>query len=311
MRVVFAGTPEVAVPALDAVAASGHELVGVVTRPDAPSGPRPQADAEPGRAARRGARRPRAQARAPARPGVPGRPARARAGLLPGGRVRRAAAAVGARHPAARLGQPALLGAARTGAARRPVQHAIWNNDEVTGATTFRIVKELDAGPTFGVMTERIRPDDTSGDLLERLAEGGAGLLVATLDGIADGSLEARPQQAEGDLVRPEDPGRGRPHRLDPPGDRDRLPGARLHAGARRLDDVRRRAGQGRPGHGHRPERSSPALLEVGKARRARRHRHPRRTPRRRAGPRQEADAGRRLGARPAARGRSACSATS
>jgi len=79
-----------------------------------------------------------------------------------------------------------------------PVQHAIWNNDEVTGATTFRIVKELDAGPTFGVMTERIRPDDTSGDLLERLAEGGAGLLVATLDGIEDGSLVARPQQSEG-----------------------------------------------------------------------------------------------------------------
>jgi methionyl-tRNA formyltransferase len=59
-------------------------------------------------------------------------------------------------------------------------------------------VKELDAGPTFGVMTERIRPDDTAGELLARLAEGGAGLLVATLDGIEDGSLVARPQQEEG-----------------------------------------------------------------------------------------------------------------
>src|SRR4051794_41719798 len=47
-------------------------------------------------------------------------------------------------------------------------------------------------------MTERIRPTDTAGDLLARLAEGGASLLVATLDGIADGSIEARPQQAEG-----------------------------------------------------------------------------------------------------------------
>ena len=75
---------------------------------------------------------------------------------------------------------PAWRGAA-------PVQHAIWAGDEVTGATTFRIVKELDAGPTFGVMTERIRPTDTAGDLLARLAEGGAGLLVATLDGIEDG----------------------------------------------------------------------------------------------------------------------------
>ena len=78
-----------------------------------------------------------------------------------------------------------------------PVQHSMWAGDEVTGATTFRIVKELDAGPTFGVMTERIRPTDTSGDLLERLAEGGAGLLVQTLDGIEDGTLEAREQPTD------------------------------------------------------------------------------------------------------------------
>ena len=64
-------------------------------------------------------------------------------------------------------------------------------------------MKELDAGPTFGVMTERIRPDDTAGDLLARLAEGGAGLLVATLDGLEDGSIEARPQQAEGVSLAP------------------------------------------------------------------------------------------------------------
>ena len=63
------------------------------------------------------------------------------------------------------------------------MQHALWAGDEVTGATTFRIVRALDAGPTFGVMTERVRPTDTSGDLLARLAEGGAELLVRTLDG--------------------------------------------------------------------------------------------------------------------------------
>jgi methionyl-tRNA formyltransferase len=78
------------------------------------------------------------------------------------------------------------------------VQHAIWAGDEVSGATTFRIVKELDAGPVFGIMTERIRPGDTAGDLLERLAEGGSGLLVQTLDGIEDGSLEAREQPEDG-----------------------------------------------------------------------------------------------------------------
>jgi len=79
-----------------------------------------------------------------------------------------------------------------------PVQHALWAGDEVTGATTFRIVEALDAGPVFGVMTERVRPDDTAGDLLSRLAEGGAGLLVQTLDGIEDGTVEAREQQEDG-----------------------------------------------------------------------------------------------------------------
>jgi methionyl-tRNA formyltransferase len=73
----------------------------------------------------------------------------------------------------------------------------------VTGATTFRIVRELDAGPTFGVMTQTIRPDDTAGDLLDRLAQGGAGLLVQTLDGIEDGTLEAREQPAEGVSLAP------------------------------------------------------------------------------------------------------------
>jgi methionyl-tRNA formyltransferase len=79
----------------------------------------------------------------------------------------------------------------------------VWAGDEITGATTFRIVRELDAGPTFGVMTERIRPHDTAGDLLGRLAEGGAGLLVATLDGIESGELEAREQPADGVSLAP------------------------------------------------------------------------------------------------------------
>ena len=146
-----------------------------------------------------------------------------------------------------------------------PVQHAIWANDEVTGATTFRIVKELDAGPTYGVMTERIRPDDTSGDLLERLAEGGAGLLVATLDGIEDGSLVARPQQAEGVSFAPkilvEDA------RIDwaRPAIAIDCQVRACDAGARRVDDVRRRAGQGRPGHDHRAG-AARGQLEVRKA---------------------------------------------
>jgi methionyl-tRNA formyltransferase len=91
---------------------------------------------------------------------------------------------------------PAWRGAA-------PVQRSLWAGDDYTGATTFRIVPALDAGPTYGVVTERVRSTDTAGDLLARLAEAGAPLLVATLDGIEDGSLEARPQPEDGVSLAP------------------------------------------------------------------------------------------------------------
>jgi methionyl-tRNA formyltransferase len=86
---------------------------------------------------------------------------------------------------------PAWRGAA-------PVQHAILHGDDVTGASTFLIVKELDAGPVYGVLTEPVRPHDTTGSLLERLSHSGADLLVATLDGIEAGTIQAIPQPAEG-----------------------------------------------------------------------------------------------------------------
>jgi methionyl-tRNA formyltransferase len=86
---------------------------------------------------------------------------------------------------------PAWRGAA-------PVQHAILHGDDITGATTFRVVAELDAGPVYGVLTEPVRPDDTTGALLDRLSHSGAELLVATLDGIEAGTLQAIPQPGEG-----------------------------------------------------------------------------------------------------------------
>lgn len=91
---------------------------------------------------------------------------------------------------------PAWRGAA-------PVQAAIAAGDAVTGATTFRIEPSLDSGPVFGVVTESIRPTDTAGELLARLSVSGAALLEATLDGIADGSLTAVPQPADGVTVAP------------------------------------------------------------------------------------------------------------
>jgi methionyl-tRNA formyltransferase len=78
------------------------------------------------------------------------------------------------------------------------VQHAILHGDDVTGATTFRVVAELDAGPVYGVLTEPVRPGDTTGDLLGRLSRSGAELLVATLDGIEAGTLQPVPQPDEG-----------------------------------------------------------------------------------------------------------------
>ncbi len=91
---------------------------------------------------------------------------------------------------------PAWRGAA-------PVQHALLHGDEVTGATTFRLEAGMDTGPVFGVTTEQVRPTDTSGDLLERLAQAGAGLLVATLDGIEDGALRPVPQPGDGISLAP------------------------------------------------------------------------------------------------------------
>jgi methionyl-tRNA formyltransferase len=202
MRVVFAGTPQAAVPSLEAVAKSRHDLVGVVTRPDAPAGRGRRVAASP--VARR-AEELGVPVLKPDRPKDPDFQQRLRA-LAPdccpvvayGALLPRTALAF-PRHGWVNLHfsvLPAWRGAA-------PVQHALLAGDEITGASTFRIVEELDAGPVFGVVTERVRPTDTAGDLLGRLAESGAGLLVATLDGIEDGTLEAREQPADGVSIAP------------------------------------------------------------------------------------------------------------
>jgi len=91
---------------------------------------------------------------------------------------------------------PAWRGAA-------PVQASIAAGETVTGATTFRIEPALDSGPVYGVVTETVRPIDTAGDLLERLSISGAALLETTLDGIADGSLTAVPQPVDGVTIAP------------------------------------------------------------------------------------------------------------
>ncbi|SEL23937.1 methionyl-tRNA formyltransferase [Nonomuraea pusilla] len=203
MRLVFAGTPETALPSLRTLIDSPrHEVVAVVTRPDAESGRGRKVHPSPVAAL---AEEAGIEVLRPAKAGD--------TAFLD--RLREIApdccpvVAYGALLPQAALDVPkhgwinlhfSVLPAWR-GAA--PVQHAILHGDEITGATTFRIVKELDAGPVFGVVTEQVRDSDTSGTLLERLAVSGAGLLAATLDGVEDGTLEARPQPSDGVTIAP------------------------------------------------------------------------------------------------------------
>ena len=202
MRVLFAGTPDVAVPSLRAVLASRHEVVAVLTRPDAPAGRgrtlHPSEVAEVALAEGIEVLRPPT----PRDPEFLARLAELAPDAAPivayGGLIPPAALAI------PRIGWinlhfsllPAWRGAA-------PVQHAVMAGDEVTGASTFLLEEGLDTGPVFGVVTETIRPTDTSGDLLARLAESGAGLLVATLDGLESGALVAVPQAADGISLAP------------------------------------------------------------------------------------------------------------
>ena len=203
VRLVFAGTPEPALPALRRLIDSPrHEVIAVLTRPDAAAG-------------RRGKPEPSPVAREALDRGIPVlRPSRPNSAefvaelseLAPdccavvayGALLRDALLAV---PPHGWINLHFSLLPAWRGAA--PVQAAIAAGDTVTGATTFQIEPSLDSGPVYGVVTETIRPTDTAGELLERLALSGAALLSATLDGIADGTLTPRPQPAEGVSIAP------------------------------------------------------------------------------------------------------------
>jgi methionyl-tRNA formyltransferase len=201
VRLLFAGTPEPAVPSLHALLASEHEVVAVLTRADAPAG--------------------RGRRLVPS----PVRVAAEEAGLpvitdTPRGeefvRLLRdldvdAAPVVAYGH----LLRPDVLAVPRLGwinlhfsvlpawRGAAPVQHAVLAGDEVTGATTFLLDDGMDTGPVLGTTTETIRPTDTSGDLLQRLATSGAQLLVATLDALAAGELAPQPQSPDGASLAP------------------------------------------------------------------------------------------------------------
>jgi methionyl-tRNA formyltransferase len=198
VRLVFAGTPEAAVPALRLLLDSDrHSVAAVITRPDAPAGRgRHLARSPVGALADEAG----LEVLTPRRPSEPDFLARLSA-LAPdccpivgyGALVPRSALDI-PRYGWVNLHfslLPAWRGAA-------PVQAAIRHGDEITGASTFALEEGLDTGPVYGTVTEVIHPSDTAGELLCRLAHAGASLLVSTLDGIADGSLRPVPQPADG-----------------------------------------------------------------------------------------------------------------
>ncbi|MFT3715258.1 MAG: methionyl-tRNA formyltransferase [Gordonia sp. (in: high G+C Gram-positive bacteria)] len=198
MRVVFAGTPQVAVPVLQELLDSDdHRVVGVITRPDTTAGRGRKTVRSPiGTLADEHA----LDVISPARmtdPEVAEALSRWRpdlgvvvayGGLIP--------AEVLEAVPHGWINLHFSLLPAWRGAA--PVQAAIAAGDEFTGASVFQLEPSLDTGPVYGSLTERIRPADTAGDLLQRLSEAGAVLVRDVVDGIAADSLAPVAQDADG-----------------------------------------------------------------------------------------------------------------
>jgi methionyl-tRNA formyltransferase len=193
LRIVFFGTPQFAVPSLDALLASRHEIVGVVTQPDRPRGR--------GQKATVGAVKARA-----ATVGVP---------ILQPERLKDQAflealtalgADLGVVAAYGKILSDAVLGTPRLGMINvhasllpryrgaAPVHRAIIAGDTETGVTIMRVVKALDAGPMLAQVTRAIGPDDTSDAVENDLASKGAALLVATVDELAGGRAHETPQ---------------------------------------------------------------------------------------------------------------------
>ncbi|MBF0673021.1 MAG: methionyl-tRNA formyltransferase [Salinibacterium sp.] len=197
MRLVFAGSPDAAVPTLRALAASSHDVVGVITREDSPQGrkrvmtPTPVALAaqEYGvsviKANRLDERVDEIVTALEADLGVI---------VAYGGLVREPLLS---RPPLGWINLHFSLLPRWRGAA--PVQRALMAGDDVTGATVFQLVRELDAGDVFGRLTQSIAPSDTAGDLLGSLADSGAELVMRVVDSIARG--DARPEPQDGDVT--------------------------------------------------------------------------------------------------------------
>ena len=196
MRLIFAGTPQIAVPSLDALAAH-HDIVAVVTQPDARG--RRGRDLHPSPV----------KAHALEHEWPVHTPQRASDPEF----IEQMAALDADAAAVVAYGQilrPELLEATRTGwvnlhfsllpawRGAAPVQRSIMAGDEITGASAFLLDAGMDTGPVIGTVTERVRAADTAGSLLDRLADLGAPLLVQALEALVSGDAAPAPQPADG-----------------------------------------------------------------------------------------------------------------
>lgn len=209
LKVLFAGTPDVAVPSLKLLAADTEhfEVVAVLTRPDAPQGRGRKLTPSPVKQA----------ALALGLPVIESDPSEECfvAELAATGAEAAAVVAYG------KILKQRVLDALPLGwynlhfsllpqwRGAAPVQRAIWAGDTITGATVFRITRGMDEGPVLAQSTVEIGAHETAGELLERLAEDGSHLLAASLEAMAEGRISPveQPQGAYeiADKIRTED----------------------------------------------------------------------------------------------------------
>jgi methionyl-tRNA formyltransferase len=195
LSIVFAGSPGAAVPSLRALSSSDHRVDAVITREDSAQG-------------RRGVLTPTPVATAATDLGLHVIRANRLAGAATD-EVVALAPDLGVIVAYGGLVREPLLSTPRLGwinlhfsllprwRGAAPVQRAILAGDDLTGASVFQLVPELDAGDIFGALTQPIGALETSGHLLESLADAGAELLVRVVDNLADGTARAQPQQGD------------------------------------------------------------------------------------------------------------------
>ena len=194
MRLVFCGTPQFAIPALQAVHAAGHEIALVVTQPDRPVGRKQLVEPTPVKQVAHAVGLPVTQ------------PEKIRNNAEFRERLEAIAPDVIVVVAYGRIIPPWMLALPRLGCINlhgsllpkyrgaAPIQWAVAMGEAVTGNTTMLLEEGLDTGPILLQQEVEIGPEQTAVDLFEILATRGAPLMVETLEGLARGNIQAKPQ---------------------------------------------------------------------------------------------------------------------